>query len=110
MKRRPPLSFTRYTVVRYAKAAVLEVWSLFVTDGLLAIVTVASLLFVVVFIDRLGGNRGAAGFVLIAGVLAAVIIALIRADRNALRARATNATAEHAQVPERAPAIEEAAC
>jgi hypothetical protein len=109
LKRRPSLSFTKFVVVRYAKAAVIEVWGLFVTDGLLAILTVAALLFVVVFIDRLGGNRGAAGFVLIAGVLAAVIIALIRADRSALRARATNAAAEHKPVPERAPAIEEAA-
>jgi uncharacterized membrane protein len=103
LKRRPRLSFDKLSVVRYARAAMLEVWGLFVTDGLLAVVTVAALLFVVVFIDRLGGNRGAAGFVLIAGVLAAVIVALIRADRNALRARATNAAGE------RAPAIEEAA-
>lgn len=110
LKRRPPLSLDKVAVVRYAKAAVLEVWSLFVTDGLLAIVTVAALLFVVVFIDRLGGNRGAAGFVLIAGVLAAVIIALIRADRNAPPARATNAVTERAPVPERAPAIDDAAC
>jgi uncharacterized membrane protein len=109
LKRRPPLSLTNFTVVRYTKVAVLEVWSLFVTDGLLAIVAVAALLFVVVFIDRLGGNRGVAGFVLIAGVLAAVIIALVRADRTALQKRAASATAEHPPVSERAPVIEEAA-
>jgi Ca2+/H+ antiporter, TMEM165/GDT1 family len=68
--------------VRMVRAAVLEVWGLFVTDGLLASVSVAALLFVVVFIDKFGGDRTNAGLVLVAGVLLALGVALLRVGRG----------------------------
>ncbi len=72
-------------LLRPARAAVLEVWGLFVTNGQLAIFAVAALLFVAVFIDRFGGGRSVAGWVLVAGVLLAVAVALRTAARSAPR-------------------------
>lgn len=79
LRRRPSVVIDNVTVLRWARAAVLEVWGLFVTDGALAIFAVAALLFIPVFIDRLGGQRSFAGWVLVAGVLLAIAIALRRA-------------------------------
>ncbi len=84
LRRRPSLQVDSIAPIRMLKAAVLEVWGLFVTDGLLAIFAVASLLFVSVFIDRLSGQRTVAGLVLVAGVLLSLAVAL----RGAARANA----------------------
>ena len=78
-------------LVRPLRSALLEVWGLFVTDGMLAIFAVAALLFVVVFIDRLGGQRTLAGVVLVVGVLLAIVAALRQAIRASGRAPAPKA-------------------
>src|SRR5487761_4762 len=88
LRRRPNLRFDRIPLWRPVRAAVLEVWALFVTDGTLAIFAVAALLFVAVFIDRLGGQRSAAGWVLVAGVLLAIAVALRSAARASAKAAA----------------------
>ena len=76
LRRRQRLQFDQVWLFRPLRAAVQEVWGLFVTDGTLAIFAVAALLFVAVFIDRLGGQRSVAGWVLVAGVLLAIASAL----------------------------------
>ncbi|MFI5386550.1 MAG: hypothetical protein ACHQ50_10570 [Fimbriimonadales bacterium] len=83
LRRRPRLDVEHWAAYRWVRATVLEVWGLFVTDGTLAILVVATLLFVAVFIDRLGGQRSVAGLVLIAGVLLAIAVALRAAARRA---------------------------
>jgi uncharacterized membrane protein len=75
----PNLRIDHFPPLRMLRAAVLEVWGLFVTDGMLAIFAVTGLLFVAVFIDRFGGDRTNAGLVLVAGVLLAIAVALLRA-------------------------------
>lgn len=90
LRRRQALQLGEIKLLRPVRAAVLEVWSLFVTDGTLAIFAVAALLFVAVFIDRSGGQRLVAGWLLMAGVLLAITIAL----RGAARAAAGAANAK----------------
>ena len=75
------------------RAAVLEVWGLFVTDGMLAIFAVAALLFVVVYIDRLGGQRTLAGVLLAGGVVLAIVASLRQATRAATRPPAAKGAA-----------------
>jgi hypothetical protein len=96
LRQRPTLRIDQTAPLRMLRAAVLEVWGLFVTDGLLAIFTVAGLLFVVVFIERLGGDRTNAGLVLAAGVVLALGVALLRAAR----ATARKAARTEAKVPD----------
>ena len=91
--RRHDVRFDGLPLVRPLRAAVLEVWSLFVTDGMLAIFAVAALLFVVVYIDRLGGQRTVAGLLLAGGVVLAIVAALRQATRAAARASAARAAA-----------------
>lgn len=86
LRRRQGLQFGQIALLRPLRAAVLEVWGLFVTDGTLAIFAVAALLFVAVFIDRFGGQRSVAGWVLVAGVLLAMATALRGAVQAASRA------------------------
>jgi Ca2+/H+ antiporter, TMEM165/GDT1 family len=95
LRRRDGLRFGQIAVLRPVRAAVLEVWGLFVTDGTLAIFAVAILLFVAVFIDRGGSQRSAAGWVLVAGVLLAIAIAL----RGAARASAQSTASKSQPVP-----------
>ena len=90
LRRRQDLQLGQIALLRPLRAAVLEVWGLFVTDGTLAIFAVAALLFVAVFIDRFSGQRSAAGWVLVAGILLAIAIALRGAARAATKAAAAN--------------------
>lgn len=85
LRHRPTYHVDRIVPIRYARLAVLEVWGLFVTDGLLAIFTVAALLSIPVFIDRLRVSPTNAGLLLVAGVCLAVAVAVRRADRAAAR-------------------------
>lgn len=86
LRRGRPTGFAELPILRMLKAAVLEVWGLFVVDGMLAIFAVGALLFVIVYIDRLGGQRPTAGWVLVAGVLLAIAVALRRAKRSPAKA------------------------
>lgn len=83
LRRGPDMHLGQVALLRPVRAAVQEVWGLFVTDGTLAIFAVVALLFVAVFIDRFGGHRSLAGLVLVVGVLLAIAVALRGAARVA---------------------------
>ena len=83
LQRRQGLQLGQIASLRPLRTAVIETWGLFVTDGTLAIFAVAALLFVAVFIDRSGGQRSVAGWLLVAGVLLAIAIALRGAAKAA---------------------------
>jgi uncharacterized membrane protein len=91
LRHQPTLRIDRVRALRYLRAAVVEVWGLFVTDGLLAIFAVAALLAVPVFIDRFSGQRNTAGLVLVAGILLAVGVAVRRAAQAKTLATARKA-------------------
>lgn len=81
--------------VRMARAAAIEVWGLFVTDGLLAIFAVAALLGAGLFLSHTTGQKTSAGLVLVAGVVAALGISLWAAARTAVaKTRATETQRE----------------
>ncbi len=84
-------------LLRSVRAAVLEVWGLFVDDGALAIATVAVLFGVAVFVDHLSGLRGLAAILLVAGVLMAIAMGLSGASKQS---RARSKTAEAVAVVE----------
>ena len=85
LRSRHDLHLGEATPVRQLRAAVLEVWGLFVTDGTLATFAVVALLVVAVFVDHFGGQRSVAGWVLVAGVLVAIAIALRGAAQAAAK-------------------------
>jgi hypothetical protein len=82
LRRRPTIPFERVVVARYARAAILEVWRLFVTDGLLAIFVVAALLSIPVLIDRFKVQATNAGLLLVAGICLAMVVAVRAADKG----------------------------
>ena len=98
LRRRHSLEFGPFALIQALRAAVVEVWGLFVTDGTLAIFAIASLLFVAVFIDRFGAQRSASGWVLVAGVVLAIALALRGAIRSNAKAEATKAALDAAPV------------
>lgn len=81
IRRRPTIPFEQLTVARYARAAILEVWGLFVTDGLLAVFVVVALLAIPVLIDRFKVQATEAGLLLVAGVCIAMVVAVRAASR-----------------------------
>jgi Ca2+/H+ antiporter, TMEM165/GDT1 family len=89
LQRRQGWKLGQIKVLQPVRAAVLEVWGLFVTDGTLAIFAVAALLFVAVFVDRTSRQRSVAGWVLVAGVLIAIAVAVLGAAQAAAKAAAT---------------------
>lgn len=94
----PTIRIEQIPPLRMLWAAVLELWGLFVTDGMLAIFAVTGLLFVMAFIDRLGGDRTNAGLVLVAGVVLAIGVALLRAAQAKAKAKAAAHAAGSAAV------------
>lgn len=72
----PELELTQLFAVRAARAAIGEVWGLFVGDGPLAIACLAAVAAVAVFVDRAAGRAQLAGVLLVAGVILAVLIGL----------------------------------
>jgi uncharacterized membrane protein len=74
--------------VAAVRAAVVEVWGLFVGEGPLAIATVAVLLAVGLFAARTRGHAELAGLLLGLGVVGALLIGLSSAFGQAKRARA----------------------
>lgn len=70
--------------VRMLRAAVLEVWGLFVTDGLLAILAVGALVGVGVFLGHTTGQTTNAGLLLVAGIVVGLGVALWAAARVTL--------------------------
>jgi Ca2+/H+ antiporter, TMEM165/GDT1 family len=70
--------------VRIVRSAAVEVWGLFVTDGLLALFAVAALIAAGLFLSRTTGQKTNAGLVLVAGIVIALGISLWAAVRAAV--------------------------
>jgi uncharacterized membrane protein len=62
--------------IRMVRSAAIEVWGLFVTDGLLAIFAVAALVGAGLFLSHTTGQQTNAGLLLVAGVVVALGISL----------------------------------
>ena len=92
---RHPRSFTiEVRVLSSLRAAVNEVWGLFIDDGALATATIAVLLGIAVFVDHYAGARGLAAWLLVIGVFVAVAISFSGVARQSwVRARAARAAA-----------------
>jgi uncharacterized membrane protein len=73
--------------IRMVRAAAVEVWGLFVTDGLLAFFAVAALIAVDLFLSHTTRQKTNAGLVLVAGVVVALGISLWAAARAAIARR-----------------------
>ena len=71
-----------------------EVWGLFVDDGALAIVTVTAILAVALFANAIKGQREIAGWLLVGGILVAIMMGLAGPARNRARAVASDQPAE----------------
>jgi Ca2+/H+ antiporter, TMEM165/GDT1 family len=89
-----------------ARAAVAEVWGLFVGEGPLAIATVAVLLAVGLFTARTHGNAELAGLLLALGVVGALLIGLSSAFGQARRAPARAEASGPAPEPAPEPVAE----
>jgi Ca2+/H+ antiporter, TMEM165/GDT1 family len=76
-----PAQIVNSAPVRMLRAAAVEVWSLFVTDGLLAIFSLVALAAVDLFLSRTTGQRTNAGLLLVAGVVIGLGISLWAAAR-----------------------------
>jgi Ca2+/H+ antiporter, TMEM165/GDT1 family len=94
---------THLLAVRAVRAAVTEVWGLFVGDGPLAIACLAAVAAVAVFVDRVAGRAQLAGVLLVAGVILAVLIGLAGSFQAASAGR------HAASADEPAPRVEVAA-
>lgn len=92
--------------LRVPKAIVEEIWGLFVGEGILAILTVAVVLAIAVFTQKLG-HDGVAAWLLAVGVIAAVAIALADSLRQATAKRSEPAPAPAQPVRRDEPAIAE---
>ena len=92
---RHPRTFTvEVRVLRSLRAAVNEVWGLFIDDGALATATIAVLLATAVFVDHETGDKALAAWLLVLGVFVAVAISLSGVARQSwTRARAASAAA-----------------
>jgi uncharacterized membrane protein len=101
LRNRGNLQIGDVSLLRPVRAAVLEVWGLFVTDGLLALFAVATLLLVAVYVDRSTNGHSIAGWLLVAGILVAVAIAL--------RSAAARSAAGKKVKAEPAPAVHDGA-
>jgi hypothetical protein len=89
--------------VRALRAVASEVWGLFVDDSALATVALAAVFAVGLLADH-GSHSTLAGILLVAGVLAAIVIALSGAAKQG-RAKARAATAADVQ-PGETPLLE----
>jgi uncharacterized membrane protein len=81
-------------LVRMLRGAAMEVWGLFVTDGLLAILAVVALVVADFSLKHTTGQKPAAGLLLVAGVLIALGISLWAAARRVVANRVPTGTPE----------------
>ncbi len=106
LKRPPRAARSELRALKIGRAIVNEVWGLFVDDGALAIVAVASLLAVALFADHASGQRGIAGVLLVLGVLLAVAIGLAGPARARRKAHAAlQASEARAAAPVHRPMV-----
>jgi uncharacterized membrane protein len=87
--------------IQMVRSAALEVWGLFVTDGVLAVFALLALIGAYIFVNQTTGQQTAAGLVLVGGVVIGLGISLWAA------ARAAVAKARPAPAPEPEPAVTE---
>ena len=90
-------------VIRMGRTVLSELWGLLVDNGSLAIITVAALLAVALFTTQ-DSRRPLAGWLLVAGILAAIIMAL-NGERQAHTKRVAGATPKPEPVHSPAPPI-----
>ena len=81
-------------LVRMLRVVAMEVWGLFVTDGLLAILAVVALVVADFSLKHTAGQKPAAGLLLVAGVLIALGISLWAAARRVVANRVPTGTPE----------------
>jgi Ca2+/H+ antiporter, TMEM165/GDT1 family len=94
-------------LVRMVGAAAIEIWGLFVTDGLLAMFAVVALVAAGLFVSHTTGQKTNAGLLLVAGVVLALGISLWAAARAAVARRvAAQSSTEEAAVRGAASAAE----
>jgi Ca2+/H+ antiporter, TMEM165/GDT1 family len=79
---RARISTERVPGLKVLQAVVREVWGLFVTDGLLALLAVIVLLGVAILMDKFSGQRPAAALVLVAGVVISIGASLWSSTRR----------------------------
>jgi uncharacterized membrane protein len=79
-----PAEIVDARLIRMVRVAALEVWGLFVTDGLLAIFAIAALAAANLFLSRTTGQRTNGGLLLVAGIILALGISLWAAARVAV--------------------------
>lgn len=79
-----PAAVVDSRLVRMVRGAAIEVWGLFVTDGLLAIFAVVALVAAGLFVSHTAGQKTNAGLLLVAGVIVALGISLWAAARTAV--------------------------
>lgn len=84
-----PVDIVNATPVRWLRSAVVEVWSLFVTDGVLASLVLGALLGVWWFMSRAHGGTTNAGLLLVAGIVVSLGVALWSAAQRAAAAAPT---------------------
>ena len=101
-----PAEILDAAIVRALRSAILEVWGLFVTDGMLAALAVVALIGIATFIGHTSGQRTNAGLVLAGAVSLGLGIALWAAARRAV---ASQTKAAPATVHERPASAESTA-
>jgi uncharacterized membrane protein len=77
LRREPRARGAGNPVLGVVRAGVLRVWNLFVDDGALTPVAIASVLLAAVVVDRFEGQRMLASGLLVVGVLLAVIVGIV---------------------------------
>ena len=88
--------------IRMVRSAALEVWGLFVTDGVLAVFALLALIGAYVFVTKTTGQETAAGLVLVGGIVIGLGISLWAAARAAV-AKSKSASEPEPAVAERKP-------
>jgi Ca2+/H+ antiporter, TMEM165/GDT1 family len=88
--------------IRMVRSAALEVWGLFVTDGVLAVFAPLALIGAYIFVTKTTGQQTAAGLVLVGGIVIGLGISLWAAARAAV-AKAKPASEAEPAVVERKP-------
>lgn len=79
-----PVHIVNAAPIRILRSAALETWALFVTNGILALLAIASLLGVAMFVHRTTAYRTSAGLLLVGGLILGLGVALWATARAAI--------------------------
>lgn len=99
-----PAAIVDAAAVRLLRAAAVEVWGLFVTDGLLALMAVAVLVGLDLFLNRTTGQKTNAGLLLAGGVVVALGVSLWASAQAAV----AGSKVKERALPEETPQAEDA--